>query len=69
MPEGVSSPGSICLFKIHSFYLSMVGLLCCAWASHCGGFSCEHRLWGTRATTGVAHGPIVEAPGFRAAVQ
>ena len=38
-------------------FLSALGLRCCAWASHCGGFSCC-RAWalGAQASVVVAHG-------------
>ena len=51
------SPLFFFFLKIHLFSLSIVGLHCGAWASHCGGFSCEHRLWGMQATMVAAHGP------------
>ena len=38
-------------------FLAALGLCCCVWASHCGGFSCcRAQALGTRASVVVAHG-------------
>ena len=42
---------------LYFILLAVLGLCCCAWASHCGGFfCCEARALGMRASVVVARG-------------
>ena len=44
-------------FFFFNLFLATLGLRCCMWASHCGGFSCcRARALGTWASVAVAHG-------------
>ena len=63
MAQGVTGLSGVSFFvflKINLFiylFLAVLGLCCCAWASHCYGFSCcGVQALGVRASVAVACG-------------
>ena len=55
----------IIFFNVLFIFLAALGLHCCAWASHCGGFSCcGARPLGAWASVVVAVGSVVVAHGL-----